>query len=68
QESMEIREYLLNCDDFQSVTKLVNNKINDCMKSLSNAFSSRNLNNAATQVIRLKYLYKTSEEIKNQRK
>ncbi len=63
-ESMEIREYILDCGDFQSATKMVNQKISDCMQNLETAFATSNLNYAAIQVVRLKYLYKSSDEIK----
>jgi molecular chaperone HscB len=63
-ESMEIREYLLDCGDFQDIAKIVDQKINNCMQNLETAFATSNLNDAAVQVIRLKYLYKSSDEIK----
>ncbi len=63
-ESMEIREYILDCGDFQSAAKMVNQKISECMQNLETAFATSNLNYASTQVVRLKYLYKSSDEIK----
>ncbi|QJT94082.1 molecular chaperone Hsc20 [Wolbachia endosymbiont of Diaphorina citri] len=63
-ESMEIREYLLDCDDLQFANRMINEKIKDCTKNLINAFATKNFDEATTQVLRLKYLYKSFEEIK----
>lgn len=63
-ESMEIREYLLSCDDLEFAGKMINAKIKDCIKSLTNAFTRKNFNDATMQVFRLKYLYKSLEEVK----
>lgn len=63
-ESMEIREYLLDCDDLQFANRMINEKIKDCTKNLINAFATKNFDEAATQVLRLKYLYKSFEEMK----
>jgi len=63
-ESMEIREYLLDCDDLQFASRMVDEKIKDCVKNLINTFAVKNFDGAATQVSRLKYLYKSFEEVK----
>lgn len=63
-ESMEIREYLLDCDDLQFASRMVDEKIKDCVKNLVNTFAVKNFDGAATQVLRLKYLYKSFEEVK----
>nr|WP_250295173.1 iron-sulfur cluster co-chaperone HscB C-terminal domain-containing protein [Wolbachia endosymbiont of Oedothorax gibbosus] len=63
-ESMEIREYLLDCDDLQFASRMIDEKIKGCIKNLINAFAVKNLDGAATQVLRLKYLYKSFEEVK----
>ena len=63
-ESMEIREYLMDCDDFQSASRMIDEKIKDCMGNLTNAFAVKDFNDAAVQVLRLKYLYKSFEEVK----
>lgn len=63
-ESMEIREYLLDCDDLQFANRIIDEKIKDSIKNISNAFTKKNFGEAAAQVMRLKYLYKSSEEIK----
>lgn len=63
-ESMEIREYLLDCDDLHFASRMIDEKIKDCVKNLINAFAVKNLDGAATQVLRLKYLYKSFEEVK----
>ncbi|WP_353288671.1 iron-sulfur cluster co-chaperone HscB C-terminal domain-containing protein [Wolbachia endosymbiont (group A) of Pogonocherus hispidulus] len=63
-ESMEIREYLLDCDDLQFASRMVDEKIKDCVKNLINTFAVKNFDGAATQVLRLKYLYKSFEEVK----
>ncbi|MGL9725931.1 MAG: iron-sulfur cluster co-chaperone HscB C-terminal domain-containing protein [Wolbachia sp.] len=63
-ESIEIREYLLDCDDLQFANRMINEKIKDCIKNLINAFTTKNSDEAATQVLRLKYLYKSFEEMK----
>lgn len=63
-ESMEIREYLLDCDDLQFASRMIDEKIKGCIKNLINAFATKNFDGAATQVLRLKYLYKSFEEVK----
>lgn len=63
-ESMEIREYLMSCDDFQFASKIIDEKIKDCMGNLTNAFALKDFNDATSQVLRLKYLYKSFEEVK----
>ncbi|WCR53600.1 MAG: Co-chaperone protein HscB [Wolbachia endosymbiont of Ctenocephalides orientis wCori] len=63
-ESMEIREYLLDCDDLQFANRMIDEKIKDSIKNISNAFTKKKFGEAAAQVMRLKYLYKSSEEIK----
>ncbi|WP_353284930.1 iron-sulfur cluster co-chaperone HscB C-terminal domain-containing protein [Wolbachia endosymbiont (group A) of Lasioglossum fulvicorne] len=63
-ESMEIREYLLECDDLQFASRMIDEKIKDCVKNLINTFAVKNFDGAATQVLRLKYLYKSFEEVK----
>lgn len=63
-ESMEIREYLLDCDDLQFANRMIDEKIKDSIKNISNAFTKKKIGEAAAQVMRLKYLYKSSEEIK----
>ncbi|WP_353287059.1 iron-sulfur cluster co-chaperone HscB C-terminal domain-containing protein [Wolbachia endosymbiont (group A) of Anthophora plumipes] len=63
-ESMEIREYLLDCDDLQFASRMVDEKIKDCVKNLINTFAVKNFDGAATQVLRLKYLCKSFEEVK----
>ncbi|MDR0773051.1 MAG: molecular chaperone Hsc20 [Wolbachia pipientis] len=63
-ESMEIREYLLDCNDLQFASRMVDKKIKDCVKNLINTFAVKNFDRAATQVLRLKYLYKSFEEVK----
>nr|WP_275022507.1 iron-sulfur cluster co-chaperone HscB C-terminal domain-containing protein [Wolbachia endosymbiont of Drosophila baimaii] len=63
-ESMEIREYLLDCDDLQFASRMIDEKIKDCVKNLINTFAVKNFDGAATQVLRLKYLYKSFEEVK----
>ncbi|WP_319606935.1 MULTISPECIES: iron-sulfur cluster co-chaperone HscB C-terminal domain-containing protein [unclassified Wolbachia] len=63
-ESMEIREYLLDCDDLQFASRMIDEKIKDCVKNLINTFAVKNFDEAATQVLRLKYLYKSFEEVK----
>lgn len=63
-ESMKIREYLMSCDDFQFASKMIHQKIKDCMGILTNAFVLRNFNDATSQVLSLKYLYKSFEEVK----
>ncbi|WP_341821260.1 iron-sulfur cluster co-chaperone HscB C-terminal domain-containing protein [Wolbachia endosymbiont (group A) of Myopa testacea] len=63
-ESIEIREYLLDCDDLQFASRMVDEKIKDCVKNLINTFAVKNFDGAATQVLRLKYLYKSFEEVK----
>lgn len=64
-ESMEIREYLLDCDDLQFASRMIDEKIKGCTKNLINAFAAKNFGEANTQVLRLKYLYKSFEEVKN---
>ncbi|MDX5496827.1 MAG: molecular chaperone Hsc20 [Wolbachia endosymbiont of Nomada fabriciana] len=63
-ESMEIREYLLDCDDLQFASRMIDEKIKGCVKNLINTFAVKNFDGAATQVLRLKYLYKSFEEVK----
>ncbi|APR98514.1 iron-sulfur cluster co-chaperone HscB C-terminal domain-containing protein [Wolbachia endosymbiont of Folsomia candida] len=63
-ESIEIREYLMDCDDLQSANRMIDEKIKDCIKNIANAFAKKNFNEAAMQVLRLKYLYKSFEEVK----
>lgn len=63
-ESIEIREYLLDCDDLQFASRMIDERIKKCIKNLTNAFSKKNFNEAAMQVLRLKYLYKSFEEVK----
>nr|WP_246165644.1 iron-sulfur cluster co-chaperone HscB C-terminal domain-containing protein [Wolbachia endosymbiont of Cardiocondyla obscurior] len=63
-ESMEIREYLLDCDDLQFASRMIDEKIKGCIKNLINTFAVKNFDGAATQVLRLKYLYKSFEEVK----
>ncbi|MDR3131780.1 MAG: molecular chaperone Hsc20 [Rickettsiales bacterium] len=63
-ESMEIREYLLDCDDLQFASRMIDEKIKGCTKNLINAFAAKNFGEAAIQVLRLKYLYKSFEEMK----
>ncbi|WCR58918.1 MAG: Co-chaperone protein HscB [Wolbachia endosymbiont of Ctenocephalides felis wCfeF] len=63
-ESMEIREYLLDCDDLQFASRMIDEKIKGCTKNLINAFAAKNFGEANTQVLRLKYLYKSFEEMK----
>ncbi|WCR57673.1 iron-sulfur cluster co-chaperone HscB C-terminal domain-containing protein [Wolbachia endosymbiont of Ctenocephalides felis wCfeJ] len=63
-ESMEIREYLLDCDDLQFASRMIDEKIKSCTKNLINAFAIKNFDEAAMQVLRLKYLYKSLEEMK----
>ncbi|MDR2977873.1 MAG: molecular chaperone Hsc20 [Rickettsiales bacterium] len=63
-ESMEVREYLLDCDDLQFAIRMIDEKIKGCTKNLINAFAAKNLDEAAMQVLRLKYLYKSFEEVK----
>lgn len=63
-ESMEIREYLLDCDDLQFASRMIDEKIKGCTKNLINAFAAKNFDEAAMQVLRLKYLYKSFEEMK----
>ncbi len=63
-ESMEIREYLLDCDDLQFASRMIDEKIKGCIKNLINTFAVKNFDVAATQVLRLKYLYKSFEEEK----
>ena len=63
-ESMEIREYLLDCDDLQFASRMIDEKIKGCTKNLINAFATKNFDEAAMQVLRLKYLYKSFEEMK----
>ncbi len=63
-ESVEIREYLLDCDDLQFASRMIDEKIKGCIKNLINTFAVKNFDGAATQVLRLKYLYKSFEEVK----
>ncbi|QKX02643.1 iron-sulfur cluster co-chaperone HscB C-terminal domain-containing protein [Wolbachia endosymbiont of Dirofilaria (Dirofilaria) immitis] len=63
-ESIEIREYLLDCNDLQFANKMIDEKIKDCTKKLINAFAAKNFDEAMMQVSRLKYLYKSFEEVK----
>ncbi|UIP93063.1 molecular chaperone Hsc20 [Wolbachia endosymbiont of Anopheles demeilloni] len=63
-ESMEIREYFLDCDDLQFASRMIDEKVKDCTKNLINAFATKNFDEAATQVFRLRYLYKSFEEMK----
>jgi molecular chaperone HscB len=63
-ESMETREYLVNCDNSLSANRMIDEKIKDCMKNLTNAFATKDLSDASMQVLRLKYLYKSLEEVK----
>ncbi|NSM57063.1 molecular chaperone Hsc20 [Wolbachia endosymbiont of Atemnus politus] len=63
-ESMEIREYLLDCDDLQFASWMIDEKIKGCTKNLINAFAAKNFGEAITHVLRLKYLYKSFEEMK----
>lgn len=63
-ELMEMREHLLDCSDFQSANRMISEKIKDCMRDLTNAFTIKDFNCAATQVLRLKYLHKSLEEVK----
>ncbi|WP_168464430.1 Fe-S protein assembly co-chaperone HscB [Wolbachia endosymbiont of Ctenocephalides felis wCfeT] len=63
-ESMEIREYLLDCDDIQFANRMIEGKIKSCIENISNAFAKKNFGEAATQAVRLKYLYKSFEEVK----
>ncbi|QKX01534.1 molecular chaperone Hsc20 [Wolbachia endosymbiont of Cruorifilaria tuberocauda] len=63
-ESMEIREYLLDCNDLQLVSSMIDERIKDCTKNLTNAFAAKNFAEAATQVLRLKYLHKSLEKVK----
>jgi molecular chaperone HscB len=63
-ESIEIREYLLDCDDLRFASGMVDEKIKDCIKNLTGAFATKNFDKAAMQVLRLKYLYKSFEEVR----
>ncbi|MCA4773943.1 iron-sulfur cluster co-chaperone HscB C-terminal domain-containing protein [Wolbachia endosymbiont of Mansonella perstans] len=63
-ESMKIREYLLDCDNLQFANRMIDEKVKDCTKRLIKAFAVRNFDKATTQVLRLKYLYKSLEEMK----
>nr|WP_253303010.1 iron-sulfur cluster co-chaperone HscB C-terminal domain-containing protein [Wolbachia endosymbiont of Phyllotreta cruciferae] len=63
-ESIEIREYLLDCNDLQFASRMIDEKIKGCIKNLINTFAVKNFDGAATQVLRLKYLYKSFEEVK----
>ncbi|MDR2547892.1 MAG: molecular chaperone Hsc20 [Rickettsiales bacterium] len=63
-ESMEIREYLLDCDDLQFASRMIDEKIKGCTQNLINAFAAKNFGEASTQVLRLKYLHKSLEEMK----
>ncbi|WP_341808936.1 iron-sulfur cluster co-chaperone HscB C-terminal domain-containing protein [Wolbachia endosymbiont (group E) of Neria commutata] len=63
-ESIEIREYLLDCDDLQFASRMIDKRIKECIKNLTNAFAKKKNNEAAKQVLRLKYLYKSFEEVK----
>ncbi len=63
-ESIEIREYLLDCDNLQFASKIIDEKIKNCTKNLIDAFAVKNFDEAVMQVLRLKYLYKSFEEVK----
>lgn len=63
-ESIEIRESLLDCNDMDDAIKMVDEKIKNCIKSLVYAFNEKNFSDAAEEVLRLKYLYKAFEEVK----
>ncbi|MDM8335546.1 iron-sulfur cluster co-chaperone HscB C-terminal domain-containing protein [Wolbachia pipientis] len=63
-ESMEIREYLLDCDDLQFARRMIDEKVKDCIENLTKTFATKNFDEAAMQVLRLKYLFKSFEEVK----
>ncbi|NUY39670.1 molecular chaperone Hsc20 [Wolbachia endosymbiont of Litomosoides brasiliensis] len=64
-ESIEIREYLLNYDNLKFASDIIDEKIKGCIENLTNNFAVKNFDEAAMQVLRLKYLYKSFEEVKN---
>ncbi|WFW29633.1 MAG: molecular chaperone Hsc20 [Wolbachia endosymbiont of Menacanthus eurysternus] len=57
-------EYLSLHENLQFASKIINKKIEFCVKNLINAFAIKNFNEAIIQVSRLRYLYKLFEEIK----
>ncbi|MDG7056303.1 MAG: Fe-S protein assembly co-chaperone HscB [Wolbachia endosymbiont of Meromenopon meropis] len=63
-ESIKIREFLLECDDLQFASRMINGKIENCINNLIDAFGAKNFSKAVMQVVRLRYLYKSLEEIK----
>ncbi|QKX02680.1 molecular chaperone Hsc20 [Wolbachia endosymbiont of Litomosoides sigmodontis] len=64
-ESMKIRECLLNCNNLKFASGIIDKKIKGCIENLTNNFAAKNFDEAAMQVLRLKYLYKSFEEVKN---
>ncbi|WP_339045211.1 Fe-S protein assembly co-chaperone HscB [Candidatus Mesenet endosymbiont of Agriotes lineatus] len=64
EESMQIRESILSGDDKQILTKIIENKIKECIGNLKNSFANNDLNKATGQLHRLKYLNKSYEEVK----
>ncbi|MBV0899555.1 MAG: Fe-S protein assembly co-chaperone HscB [Wolbachia endosymbiont of Fragariocoptes setiger] len=63
-ESIEVRESLLDCNDMDYAIKMVDEKIKSCIKNLIYAFNEKNFSYAAEEVLRLKYLYKAFEEVR----
>lgn len=69
-EAMEMREKLSETEDAQDITKLeeINQKnIQECLESIERAFDSNNFRIAAQYTIRLGYLKKFSDEIRNKK-
>ncbi|WP_339048517.1 Fe-S protein assembly co-chaperone HscB [Candidatus Mesenet endosymbiont of Phosphuga atrata] len=64
EESMQIRESIFSGDDKQILTKTIEDKTKECIRNLKNFFANKDLNKAAEQLHRLKYLNKSYEEVK----
>ncbi len=60
-----IREYLLDCNNLQYASDMIDEKIKECIENPTNNFTVKNFDEVAIRVLRLKYLYKSFEEIKN---
>ncbi|XGA09052.1 MAG: Fe-S protein assembly co-chaperone HscB [Wolbachia endosymbiont of Xenopsylla cheopis] len=61
EESMQIRESIFIGDDKQVLTKTIEDKMKECIRNLKNSFANNDLNKAAGQLHRLKYLNKSYE-------
>ncbi len=54
-----IREYLLDYNNLQFASGMIDEKIKDCIKNLTDNFAVKNFDEVAIRVLRLKYSYKS---------